>query len=269
MIPYFLFDNLSLGPISINVWGLMVMIGVIASLFVARSEAARRSIDPALILNAGGWIVFFGLVGSRLFFAANEWFLFEQRPWAVLFLWEGGLAWYGGVIGGVIGLWLFHRVEKIKNWLLIDVFAFSIPAGEFFGRLGCFFIHDHLGKITTCTTCLATLTKTGDLRFDSGLYLALNAGFLFMLFLFIRKKRPRATQGLFLSLYFIEGGIARFLLDFTRENITVLPTSGDPVWGHFFPAQYFSILMFLFGVIFLKIFIKRKSEQKGKNSLCT
>lgn len=248
VIPYFSWTQFHLGPLTINVWGLMVMIGILAAFGIAVSEAKRRASDAAIIMEAAFWIVLGGIIGARLFFVANEPQFFTGRWVEALYFWQGGLAWMGGIIGATLGAWFFSWRKRISLLTLTDVIAFALPAGIFFGRLGCFFIHDHLGKITTCPNCGAQVTEAAEWRFDGGLYLSLNAALLFLLFLLFRRRNPRRFEGFYLSFYLLWDGIVRFLLDFLRTTRLDSPLTGDPHWWIFTPTQYASVLLAGLGV---------------------
>lgn len=249
VFPFFSWIKFGVGPLTVNVWGLMVALGVLVAFLIARHEARRRGLKGSLIEDVAFWVVLGGVLGARVFFVANEFYLFRDDLLSVFYVWHGGLAWFGGLMGGAIGLTVALRHRRKQLLPIADVLAFSLPAGIFFGRLGCFFIHDHLGKTTNCPVCGAVVTDLGPVRFDLGLYLSLNGALLFLVFLWLRHLKPQRFEGAYLSLYMMWTGASRFVLDFLRTTIQDSPLTGDPHWLGLTPSQYFSVVLFAAGII--------------------
>ena len=172
-------------------------------------------------------------------------------------VWQGGMAIYGGYIGAVVAGVVFAWRKKINFWKIADIIVFSLPLGLFVGRIGCFFIHDHLGKVTSVPWAVDYL---GQGRHENAMYLSLNGLILFLVFLWLKKK-PR-FRGFYTTFFMIWYGFVRFWLDFCREVEGVFPT-GDPHWLGLTPSQYVSIIMFVAGIVLFIRFKKHKSKEKS------
>ena len=168
-------------------------------------------------------------------------------------MWHGGMSVYGGFIGATIAGTIYLLKKEFDFWAHIDALIFSLPLGLFIGRLGCFFIHDHPGIETDF---FLGVQYAGGVRHDLGLYLSLNGLILFLVFLFLgRKKRFDGFYTAFFAMWY---GIARFLLDFLRANDVF---GADTRYFNLTLAQYLSLALFIFGII---LFFKLKNMPAKK-----
>ena len=78
-----------------------------------------------------------------------EWDIYKNRPLDIIKIWEGGLAIYGAVIGGIIAALIFSRWRRINFWDLVDIVSPSLILGQAIGRWGNFFNQEAYGKIVT------------------------------------------------------------------------------------------------------------------------
>ena len=105
-------NSISLGPLELRAYGLMIALGVIAAVELARRRFAARGLDPDDMSSIALWAVPAGLVGARLYHVITDWRRFaEDDGWLEAFkVWEGGLGIPGGIILGVIvGVWAARR----------------------------------------------------------------------------------------------------------------------------------------------------------------
>ncbi|MFA5107230.1 MAG: prolipoprotein diacylglyceryl transferase [Patescibacteria group bacterium] len=255
MIPYFEIDSFSLGPITINVWGLLVAAGLLVGVLLSMSEAKRKKQSVAIILDLAIVIIVSAFVGARIFYVLNEWSQFQNQPLDIIKLWEGGLGIYGGLVGAVFAGWLYLKIKKFPFWAHADTIIFSLPLGLAVGRLGCFFVHDHLGKLTTVPW--GVKLADGTSRHDMAFYEIIFGLVVFMIFWRLRKAtfiadRPGWLSGLFFVLY----GIFRFVADFWRATDLI---GSDPLtYFNLHPSQWFSIVTIICGL--LVIFLVRPPQ---------
>jgi phosphatidylglycerol:prolipoprotein diacylglycerol transferase len=248
MIPFFSLTHISLGPFSIQVWGLMIGLGFIFGAFASARMARARGMDPKIIYDLAFWIVIFSLIGGRVFHVVfYEPLYYAAHPFKAISIWEGGLSMYGGFIGAIVA-WVFFCKKRRLNFLrLADTAVFGLPLGIFIGRIGCFLIHDHPGVPTNFF--LGIRWPDGIIRHDHGLYLSLNGLLLFSLFLLMAKMKVR--KGTYVAFFCLWEGVTRFGLDFLRAR------EGDIVDARYMgltPTQYASmILVFAGGYLFFKL----------------
>ena len=240
MIPYFHLNVIHLGPIPIQVWGLMVALGILAGTLVAVRMARQRKQDEQIVVDLVGWVVIVAFVAARLFHVIYEPATYLQDPVELLRVWRGGFSIMGGFIGAVIaGVW-YLRQRRFDVWAYADTVVFGLPLGIFIGRIGCFLVHFHPGVFTK----FALGVKYPDgVRHDLGLYDSINGLIIFLLFLWLARRN--AKVGSYAVVFLLWYGVVRFLFDFLRA------TNGQIVDARYLgltPAQYVAIVMVVAGV---------------------
>jgi prolipoprotein diacylglyceryl transferase len=145
-------DNaISVGPLELRAYGLMIALGVIAGLELARRRFAQRGLDPDDMSAIALWAVPAGLIGSRIYHVITDWRRFaEEDGWLAAFkIWEGGLGIPGGIIAGVIaGVWAAKR-RNVPIAEAIDAAIPGVPLAQAIGRLGNWFNQELFGEPTT------------------------------------------------------------------------------------------------------------------------
>ncbi|MBU0707736.1 prolipoprotein diacylglyceryl transferase [Patescibacteria group bacterium] len=257
MIPYFTIEKIDLGFISVNAWGIMIALAFLVSVWVAYREAKRVELNPERILDLGIIILIAAFIGARIFYILNEWEQFSNDFTQAYRIWEGGLTIYGGFIGAILGAVLYLKIHKLDFWRYADVLAFVLPLGISIGRIGCFMIHDHLGRITTLPWGFQM--PSGELRHETALYEIIFGLILFIVFLMFRKKEFFLKQSgrTFLS-FLVLYGLFRLGSDFLRA--TDLKISDPIVWLNLHPSQWFSLGAIILGSMILWYRARRVSN---------
>jgi phosphatidylglycerol:prolipoprotein diacylglycerol transferase len=142
----------------VHLYAVMIALGFVFGIWLAVSYGEKQGLDRAMLLDLGWWIIVSGLVGSRLAFIVVEWkqyyypcfdvahfnTLFPDKQITepdctrILRFWNGGLVFYGGVIGAMLTIVWFLRREKVAFAPVGDALIPSLALGQFFGRLGCY-----------------------------------------------------------------------------------------------------------------------------------
>jgi len=255
------------------------LVGTVVSLRFAR----RNMLDTRLVKECVPWLVFGTLVGGHLghalMYEPGHYF---SNPIEFFFVWEG-LSSFGGFIACVtIVAWFFR--SRNKPFLQYgDALAYGFPFGFFFGRLGCFGVHDHPGvesefflavkgihtdPVWLCfregvnpiendalsEACVDLVNQTG--AHDLGLYEALFMLLLWPIWAYLGRKARR--HGFFVGLLAVVYAPVRFGLDYLRspdgiDSRYLVPYLGDEgsFWLAWTPAQYCSVVLLLAGTIIL------------------
>jgi len=141
---------ISFGHLTIRWYGLIVALAIAVGVAVSRKQAARRGLKESDVLDAVAWVVLAGLVGARLFHVLDHWdHEYAANPARALYIWEGGLAIWGGVVGGLAALWIFSHRRKMDFGVLVDVAAPGLVLAQAMGRLACLITGDAMGTATT------------------------------------------------------------------------------------------------------------------------
>src|SRR5205807_9439248 len=141
--------NLHLGPLTIHMYGVMLLLGIVAAIALTGYRWTRRGGDRDLVFQAAVWGVAAGVVGARLYHDVTSWNEVPHTWWGPFAVWQGGLGIWGGIaLGVIVGLW---RVKRRGE----DVPAFMDPAGvpallraQSIRRGGNWFNHELVGQPT-------------------------------------------------------------------------------------------------------------------------
>jgi prolipoprotein diacylglyceryl transferase len=128
--------SISIGPLELRAYGLMIALGVIAAVWLAQRRWAARGGDPDDIATIAMWAVPAGLVGARLYHVATDWKSYQDRWFDAVKIWEGGLGVPGGIaLGVVVGLAVARR-RGIRTPVILDAATPALPLAQAIGRWG-------------------------------------------------------------------------------------------------------------------------------------
>jgi len=181
--------------------------------------------------NLEDWIDFVliillsGVVGARLVYVLLHLSEYGTAPITLLYVWQGGLAFHGGVAGGVIGGYIFARVRKISFPLLADLSAPALALGTAFTRIGCFLNGCCYGTVCHLPWAVVFPPTTeagagGMPRHPTQLYAAAANAVIFAILVKLA-PRTRVRGNLFL-LYLVLYSIYRFLVEFLRRGASAV-----------------------------------------------
>ena len=126
-------------------YGVLMALGILIGVWLTLKEGKRRKLTEDDILDMCLVIIPSGVVGARLYYVIFEWASYASNPIRALYIWEGGLAIYGAVIGGLIGMFIYSRVKKIRFLKLADCIAPGLVLAQAIGRWGNFFNQEAFG----------------------------------------------------------------------------------------------------------------------------
>lgn len=126
-----------LGPLMLRWYSLFFGLAIVAGVWLGVREAARKGFNVEQIQSLAMWSVAGGLVGARLFHVVDRWDVYAADPLRILNVWEGGLAVYGGLIGGFLTGLAYALRAGLPAWKLADAAAPGMLLGQTVGRLAC------------------------------------------------------------------------------------------------------------------------------------
>jgi prolipoprotein diacylglyceryl transferase len=215
-----------LGPLTIHYYGILIGIGALLAIALGRRRWAALGGDPDQVDRVGFVAVLAGLLGGRLGYVITHSGNFVERPWAVLYLWEGGLALFGGLtVGILVGLWQARRLGMPLP-AAVDAILPGLPLAQAIGRWGNYFNQELYGTPTDLPWALevepafrvepytdaATFHPT--FLYESLLNLAL-VGVLVWL-----GRQGRLRQGSLAFAYLAGYGVIRFFVELLRTDTT-------------------------------------------------
>lgn len=139
---------LQIGPLQIHYYGLVIGLGMMLAVLYATKRCHRAGLSPDDVLDGVLWITPLAIVCARIYYCAFTWDSYREDPISVLYIWNGGIAIYGGVIGAIIGVAIYCRIKKCSLPALLDLVLLGFLIGQCIGRWGNFFNREAFGAAT-------------------------------------------------------------------------------------------------------------------------
>ncbi len=238
---------LHIGPIEIRWYGLMYVIGFMATYYLMRKFSREKTFKLSYEqIESLIFYLFLGLFfGARIFYTIIYNFpYYSIHPLEIFAFWKGGLSFHGGLLGIVISGILFSRKNKIPFWHLGDTFVTCAPIGLGFGRLGNFINGELYGRPTNGKWGMIFSDGGPMPRHPSQLYESFFEGFILFCLMWVFRKKIK-INGQLSALFLIFYGIFRFGIEFFREPDAQLGF----VFLTFSMGQILCVIMILAGVI--------------------
>ncbi len=137
MLLNYIEPSFHLGPLTIQLYGLALATAIMVGLSLALRRAAQMKIEADIIWELAVFCVVGAIIGARLLSVAQQLDRFLADPLFLFRIHEGGLAIYGGLIGGALAGYLYLRRKELSFWTAADIYAPSLALGEAITRLGC------------------------------------------------------------------------------------------------------------------------------------
>ncbi|MCG2785774.1 MAG: prolipoprotein diacylglyceryl transferase [Anaerolineae bacterium] len=212
----------SFGPLTFRWYSLILMLAMVIGIWLTAREAERKGFKKEQIYDIAIWIVMAGLLGARLFHVLDHWAdEFAANPIRVLYIWEGGLAIWGGVAGGLLVAAILAGKHGWKFSKLLDAGAPGLVLAQAIGRIACVITGDAMGKPTTgpfgfaYTSPNALVPKLGVYYTPMPVYeLVVNLGIFTLLWQLRKRNLP---DGLLFLIYLALYSLERFFLAFTSS----------------------------------------------------
>ncbi len=244
-------------------YGLLIAFALVLCLLLAMRQAPKFSLTPDDVMDTFIVIIPLMIVMARLFYVVFEWEYFSQDLRRVFSTRDGGWAFYGGVIGGVIAIIVITRVKKISLVRLLDFFAVYVPLGQAIGRWGNFFNQEAFGTNTTLPWgmysnqtdyYLQYVTRVTGLNPDLPVHPTFFYEFAanLLIFFWLLRVRKKSTFPLQTTLwYLLLYGMVRYFVESIRTDPLVIGNTGIRI------SMLLSALMVVGSIVFL-IVLKRR-----------
>jgi len=244
---------LEIGTLKIYSYGLFIALGILAATIWMVRQVKKEGKPPEFVLDIVLIGVIFGIIGARLFYV----FLYEpayylSHPLHILYIREGGLAFYGGLLLGLAAILIYLYRRRIPILAFLDLAAPATALAYAIGRFGCFLNGCCYGKATAVPWGVVFPVVDGLKRHPTQLYSVL-AGFIIFILLLWVKRRGVRFQGQLFALFLILYGVYRAVIDLFRENAQL---SGGPP-----QASQAALILACSGVLlYLILFIRRNKQ---------
>ena len=204
----------------IYLYGVVIALGFLLAILYGKKRCRSFGYDFDKVADALLWAVPLAIVCARIYYVVFYWKEggYAENPISILYIWEGGIAIYGGIIGAAIGLILFSKVEKQKLTPYLDLMGLGLLIGQLIGRWGNFFNREAYGAETDCFLRMGLLDEAGAAHYWHPTFLYESVWNLigFLLLHFFSKKRK--YDGQVFLLYVAWYGLGRAWIEGLRTD---------------------------------------------------
>lgn len=227
-------EGIQIGPLTLSLYGLIIMVGVVAAALLSYYEAKRREFDTEVVWDSLTWVVLGGIVGARIWHILTPpasmveqgitTMYYLRNPLAAIAVWRGGLGIPGAVAGGALAFYVFARIRNISFAKWADVIAPGLALAQAIGRWGNFFNQEVYGQPTDLPWAITIDPRNRlaeymeyatyhPLFLYESIFNLINMGFLLWV---TRKYSARIKPGDVFLTYLITYPVFRFFMEFLR-----------------------------------------------------
>ena len=213
-----------LGPLSIHMYGIVIALGLVLATVYAMRRSRQFGLTEDHILDGVLWVTPFAFLCARAYYCAFRWDLYAANPISVLYIWQGGIAIYGGVLGAIVGMIVFCKIKRISLGATLDLVLMGFLIGQAIGRWGNFFNREAFGAETDAWLRMglySPLTDTITYHHPTFLYESLWNALGFVVQHFLSKKRT--FDGQIALGYALWYGLGRTFIEGLRTDSLYIP----------------------------------------------
>ncbi|MBI4486453.1 MAG: prolipoprotein diacylglyceryl transferase [Acidobacteria bacterium] len=249
------------GPVPINWYGLGWGAAFLTAALLVRRRAPRVRIPVEHVEGLLLWTLVGSLLGARLYFVVqNEPGSYLYEPWRILAIWEGGLAFFGGLFGATLAAFVYTRQAGVSFSRAADLFAPAIPIAGAVGRIACGLAGMDYGTATTLPWAVVYRHPASYAPVDGigrhPVQFYEMAGDLVIAAVLLRMRGRLPQGGLFL-LYLILFSALRFALFFVRGDVPAVAFGLTN--GHWTAIAILAVA--------LPVFLRMTRKRRGLNHL--
>ena len=137
-----------IGPLTVYYYGLIIGIGLLLAVWYCCKRSQEFGLTEDHVLDGLILVLPISVICARIYYCAFSWSEFADDPISVLYIWNGGIAIYGGVLGAVFGMWIFSKWKKVKLAAVLDLIMIGFLIGQSIGRWGNFMNREAFGAET-------------------------------------------------------------------------------------------------------------------------
>jgi len=247
-------EFIEIGQVQIRYYGIIIVFGMLVATMVAANLAKRTGRDPEHVYGALTWAIIPGIIGARLWFVLfppqilidagqdRAFYLenFFDLDSGAIAIWSGGLSIFGAVLGGLLGAYIYLRRNDLPVAEWLDLGAIVLPLGQAIGRWANYVNQELFGTpITQEWLQWAGLELSREIRTGAGYGGILYEGAVFhplflyesiwsiaafiILYWLFNTHRDKFRNGDFFLLYVAQYSFIRFMLEFIRVEVTLIP----------------------------------------------
>jgi len=216
--------------ITINAYALAILLGIILAIVIVDQRLTTRGAEKWVVIDVALYAVPLGILGGRLFHVVthpSDYFYQGANFWRIFYVWEGGLAIFGALLGGALGVWIGTRIVGLRFWSFADALAPGLLVAQGLGRLGNYFNQELFGAPTDLPWGLQIdrpnpaipVGLADDTLFHPTFLYEMTWNFFGALVLVALLRKYNFQWGRLFGLYLVWYGVGRFYLETLRLDV--------------------------------------------------
>ena len=241
---------IQLGPMRVYYYGLIIAMGLVLAVTYCCRRSRQFGLKDDDILDGVLWITPFAILCARAYYVVFKWENYASNPISALYIWEGGLAIYGGIIGAVIGMIVYSKARKLRLTAVLDVISLGFFIGQSIGRWGNFMNREAFGAETDVLWKMGLLHSSGKVIYVHPTFLYESLWNLCGLVIFHQVSKKRKYDGQIALCYAFWYGLGRAFVEGLRADslyigpfrvsqmlaaVSCITAAGFLLWNHFRP----------------------------------
>ncbi len=231
---------LTLGAINIRWYGIIFAIGFLIAIPISIKLGKQRNITKQQIYDYFIYLIPSSIVGARLLAVILNFHLYQDNLLSILYIWNGGMAFHGGLIGAAIGTYYFCKKHKIHFYDLADVISIPLAFGISLGRLGNFINQEFYGRLTDVPWGV-TYDNIEGKRHPSQIYESIK-NFIIFLILLNAYKLKKLKRGVIFWAFIFLYSLFRFFVEYFKDQV---------IFSGLTYGQWISIPLFIISIVML------------------
>lgn len=270
--------SVSVRGFEIAYYGIVIALGMALGVSLIFRIARKSGQNEELYTDLTLITIICSILGARAYYVIFSWDDYKDNLLEIFHIRNGGLAIYGGVLAGLLTVWLFSRIKKKNVWLMMDTVCPGVVTGQVIGRWGNFFNREAFGDYSNGVLAMALprdAVRQGEITekmlqhlkvIDGVEFIQVHPTFLYeslwnllLLFCLLWLWKHKKYHGQIALVYLAGYGLGRIWIESLRTDQLLLPVVGIPI------SQIVSALLILFSVGMMAY--KRRSktcESHGK-----
>ena len=253
----------------------MIALGMVLGVSLILHRAKKDGLDPDQCLDICIFTIIFSVIGARIYYVAFAWDYYKDNLLSIFNIRQGGLAIYGGVLAGILTVYIMCRIKKISFLQFTDLAAPGLLVGQILGRWGNFFNREAFGQYTDGLFAMelplnairsmddVTQEMLAHARVVDGVsYIQVHPTFLYeslwnlalLVFILLMTKHKK-FHGEFFCFYLFFYGMGRFWIEGMRTDQLKMWITGFPV------SQALAVVLMAISVV---LFVVRYRSEKKK-----
>lgn len=233
----------------IPTYGILFLVGIACSLLISSLNSKRSGVKKEDLIYAASFALIGGLLGSKILFLFTSVDLIGKNNIPIVYLIRSGFVFYGGLLGGALGYFIYGKIYKIPVIKLFDNAVTALPLGQVFGRIGCFSVGCCYGRPTNSflgvaySSPLDPNTPVGIPLLPTQLFEAAYCFIIFIIILIANKQNVKTGSKTLIYIFLYS--LCRFINEFFRYD----SIRGE--LGNLSTSQIISVCLFLFTLTYL------------------